>query len=66
MDLNTALGLIARQSNTIDQLLNDLKVERERNTRLQDMLSPPVHDYQRTDPKGSEQSRTHQNIELGG
>ena len=66
MEPDLLLELINRQSDTIKQLVNYLKVERERNKTLQDMLSPPVHDYQRTDPKGSEQSRTHQNIELGG
>lgn len=66
MEPDLLLELINRQSDTIKQLVNDLKVERQRNKTLQYMLSPPVHDYQRTDPKDSEQSRTRQNIEVGG
>lgn len=42
MDLNTALDLIDRQSKTIEQLLHDLKVERERNGKLQDMVNNPL------------------------
>lgn len=68
MDLNTALDLLAKQSNTINQLVNDLKVERERNAWLQDMLSPNARtsDYTRTEPKLSEQREMRENVEVGG
>jgi len=68
MEPDLLLELINRQSDTIKQLVNDLKVERQRNKTLQDMLSPPVPDYQRTQPKSFEQSRREleNEIEVGG